>query len=111
MPTPDKDGISVTYEPLWSSNSGRTASGLFVGDIIAEKITIDITLTNLSDSEVGMLEEQLKNAFLTVSVIDPKDPAKRITIESYKTSRTYQLSCVKQGRARLNTVTLNFVQR
>ncbi len=111
MPTPDRDGISISLNPLWSKNAGRTGSGRYVGDIIDEKYTIDITLTYLSDSDVAMIEEQMKNAFFEVSVIDPKAPSRRITIESYKTPRTYQLSCVKKGKATLNTVTLNFVQR
>lgn len=111
MPTPDSGGITYGKEPLWSNNSGRTASGKFVGDIIAEKRTADISLSGLTEDEVRLIESQLKNAFFTVSIIDPENSAKRITFECYRTPRTYQLKTVTDGKAKFNTVTLSCIER
>lgn len=111
MPTPDFDGITVSYEPLWSSNAGRTGSGLYVGDIVDEKITLDITISGLTDKEVKVIETQLKNAFFTVTFPDPNDGSKSKTIECYKPPRSYPIRTIRKNSEQLNTVQLSFVER
>lgn len=110
MPTPDKDGITYGKEPLWSSNSGRTASGLYVGDLVAEKMTVDISFSNLTESDVRLIENAL-TTFYTLSVIDPLDSSNRITLECYIPPRAYPLKVVSKDGAKYNTVTLNCVER
>ena len=110
MPTPDEGGIVFGKNPLWSSNSGRVANGLYVGDIIAEKRTVDITISNLTSADVALIEAQLK-PFYTVSVVDPTDPTKRITMECYKPPRSYPLKLIRNGEGIYDSVTINCIER
>ncbi len=56
LPTPARDGITVTPNHLWSENAGRnTATGKFVGDIIAVKYTVTVTYNTLTDEQMQLL--------------------------------------------------------
>ena len=67
VPQPIKGGFTVTPEPIWSSNTGRTATGLMVGDIVATKDTISIEWQNLTDSEVQRILNAVKGkAFFSI---------------------------------------------
>ncbi|MBQ7003686.1 MAG: hypothetical protein IJN57_06980 [Oscillospiraceae bacterium] len=56
LPTPAREGITVTANKLWSENAGRnTATGKFVGDVIAVKHTVSIVYETLSEEEMQLL--------------------------------------------------------
>ena len=60
-PAPTEDGIKIGIEPIWSSNTGRSASGLMLGDIISVKTTLDITWNRLTDSQTAQLDDAIHN--------------------------------------------------
>ena len=109
MPTPDS--CIVNKEPLWSSNAGRTASGLYVGDIIAEKRTISFTFSLLNSEEVAMIENAL-NTFYTIDFVDPMKPKTRTTVECYIPTRSYPLKKIDNtGTGHYDVITLDCVER
>lgn len=55
LPVPPKDGVSMSREPIWSSNAGRTADCTFVGDVRAWKWNISISWGKLKLSEVRVI--------------------------------------------------------
>lgn len=112
MPTPDMDGITYNKEPLWSSNAGRTASGLFVGDIVAEKTTATFTFSNLSNEEISMIENELKT-FFTVDFADPLNPSKRVTYTAYRPPRSFPLKKIERGYkgSKFSAFTLDCIER
>lgn len=63
LPVPPRDGVSMSREPIWSSNAGRTADCTFVGDVKAWKWNISISWGKLSLAEVRVI----RNAFTTKS--------------------------------------------
>ena len=62
MPSPMHGGMAIADEPVWSSNTGRGATGKMSGDIVAWKTTIDMDFPPLSFSESKRLRDALKNA-------------------------------------------------
>lgn len=82
MPTPTS--ITPQFNRLWAQDSGRTASGLWVGDIQAEKWRIDATWKYISRDDVKTLMEALySSAYVTVKFHCPlTDKEKSITAYS-----------------------------
>lgn len=109
MPTPDAN-ISFNKEPLWSSNAGRTASGLFVGDIVAEKRTVSFSFSQLTAEEISLIENEL-NTFYNVDFVNPLNPAERIEFECYRPPRSFPLKRVRNGLATFDTFTLDCIER
>lgn len=67
IPVPDKEGFKRTKNKLWSSNTGRSAGGKMVGDIIAIKYTLEFSWSELTASDVALLESAVgTDAFFPV---------------------------------------------
>ncbi|MBQ7756698.1 MAG: hypothetical protein IJ031_07780 [Oscillospiraceae bacterium] len=113
MPTPDKEGIRITKNKLWSSKAGRTASGKYVGDIIAIKLSISINYSRrLSASEIKLIDEAVhSDAFMSVKVLKPGTSTEYITKTCYVADVEYGLYQVKNGVADYEGVSLNFVEQ
>lgn len=90
LPSPVK--ISASDEIIWSANTGRsTESGKMVGDIIAEKKTVDIEWGVLTAAEMKTISNNLKSGFYPVSFYDDGE---FITITSYRgTLKKEYLGC------------------
>ena len=74
--------ISVSDEIIWSSNTGRsTNSGKMVGDVVAEKKTVDIEWGILTAAEMKTISSNLKSGFHPVSFYDNGE---LLTITSYR---------------------------
>lgn len=74
--------ISVSDEIIWSSNTGRsTNSGKMVGDVVAEKKTVDIEWGVLTATEMKTISNNLKSGFHPVSFYDNGE---MLTITSYR---------------------------
>lgn len=72
MPEPKFQGITFSKEKIWSKNTGRTASGKMVGDVIAIKTTMSISFPVLSGEQVKELDAALEPAFIDVYFKDPR---------------------------------------
>lgn len=59
---PKKEGVTITDEPIWASNTGRSASGKMIGDIVAWKTTVAVQWPPLSFSESQKIVNALKGA-------------------------------------------------
>lgn len=112
MPTPDESGIVMNYEPLWSSNAGRTASGLFVGDIVAEKKTVTFTFSSLDSDEIRMIENELRT-FYEVDFVNPLNPDERITFTAYRPPRSFPLRKINKltNKGKFDSFTLDCIER
>ncbi len=56
MPTPALEGMTISREKIWSSDTGRTASGKMVGTIVSIKTTVKIKWPPLTMDEVKVIE-------------------------------------------------------
>lgn len=60
--TPKPGGITVTDEPIWASNTGRSSTGKMIGDIVAWKTTVAVSWPPLSFDEAKKIRDAVKNA-------------------------------------------------
>lgn len=71
MPTPSE--IRIENNKIWSDNTGRSANGRLVGDMICIKKKIYITWVHLTGTEVDMINAYISNInrpFFDVTIID-----------------------------------------
>lgn len=61
MPSPKPEGLTITEEKIWSSNTRRNNKGNTVGTIIAIKTTMDITFPPLTYKEIKKIEKEVSN--------------------------------------------------
>lgn len=54
---PAKEGVVITKEPLWTANTGRSASGKMTGDLLpgSPKTTISVTWPVLTFAETNAI--------------------------------------------------------
>lgn len=59
---PKKEGVTITDEPIWASNTGRGSDGKMIGDIVAWKTTVQVEWPALSFSDSQTIVNALRNA-------------------------------------------------
>ncbi len=67
---PSPVSITAGNEIIWSSNTGRSASGKMIGDVIAEKTTFAVNWGVLTRAELESIRTALVSGFLTFSLIE-----------------------------------------
>lgn len=83
LPAPTE--ISVNDEIIWSSNTGRTASGEMVGDVVTEKKDVSIKWGVLEDSEIKLIKKIMIAGFFPISF---RDDGVELTITTYRGTLT-----------------------
>lgn len=78
---PSPVNISTTDEIIWSSNTGRSASGETIGDVIAEKKTVNINWGILKESELVVIKDNMIAGFFPFTF---HDDGIDLTIPSYR---------------------------
>lgn len=78
---PSPVDLSIDNEILWSEDSGRDLSGLFSGDVVAEKKTLTISWGILSETELNLIKNNLIAGYIPITFSDGSETT---TIESYR---------------------------
>lgn len=106
---PPPVSISTSDEIIWSEDTGRSASGLMVGDIIAEKKTINVNWGVLTETEVGLIKSRLIAGFFPVTF---RDDGVNITIDSYRGTMTKEhIGRLSDGIYYYRSCTVSIIQR
>lgn len=79
LPTPALEGITITYEPIWSSNAGRVASGKLTGTKITSKWKLEVKWPVLSQSDAQKVFDAASGEFKTVIFTDYSGTERTIT--------------------------------
>lgn len=66
---PSPTDIGTSDEVIWSSGTGRNASGLMVGDLIAEKKTVSVKWGIITQSELNKIKNSLPSGFFSVQIL------------------------------------------
>lgn len=82
---PDPVSIAVGDEIIWSTDTGRTLSGLMVGDVVAEKKKLSIEWGLLQASEVATIQNTIVAGFVPLTFRDGGDT---LTIQVYRGTLT-----------------------
>ena len=72
--------ISINNEIIWSSSTGRSASGLMTGDVIAEKRTFSIKWGIITEAERNLIKSKLVARFCTANILGQSITGYRGTI-------------------------------
>lgn len=79
---PSPVDIGTADETIWSSGTGRNASGYMVGDLITEKKTVSIKWGMLTQTELNKIKSCLPSGFFSVQVLGQSLTVYRGTIQS-----------------------------
>lgn len=111
MPTPSK--ITITKEPIWSSNTGRSSTGLMIGDIIGYKYKLQIEWPILSQVQSALLDNAITSkAFFPVKFIDPADASGEFTTKTmYASAPPYPVYSYAAGIPRYTGVALDLIEQ
>lgn len=101
--------LSSNDEIIWSSNTGRTASGKMVGDIVAEKKNLDIKWGILPEKDVKLISSNLKAGFFPITF---RDDGVNITIKSYRgTLSKEHMGYIGDGIYYYKSVSVSIIQQ
>lgn len=107
LPSPTQ--ITVDDEIIWSSNTGRAASGDMVGDIVAEKKSISIKWGVLTESELVLIKQVMISGFFPFSF---HDDGIDLTISSYRgTLSKEQLGYIGDGIFYYRSASVSIIQK
>lgn len=107
LPSPTQ--ITVDDEIIWSSNTGRAASGDMVGDIVAEKKSISIKWGVLTESELVLIKQVMISGFFPFSF---HDDGVDLTISSYRgTLSKEQLGHIGDGIFYYRSASVSIIQK
>ena len=87
---PPVQKLTITREPIWSKNTGRSASGTMVGDVVAVKYKLQVTFVPLSDAQAAVLAAATSPAFFNVTFHDPEDNKDK-TVKMYAGSLPFDV--------------------
>ena len=102
--------MTITREPLWSKNTGRSADGTMIGDIVARKVTLKITFVPLSDIQAAALAAATRPAFFNVKYHDPDENATR-TARMYASSLPYPVYSYADGFPTYVGTTISLIEK
>ncbi|MDO5547960.1 MAG: hypothetical protein Q4F79_05670 [Eubacteriales bacterium] len=107
LPSPVK--ISSSDEIIWSSRTGRSAaSGKMLGDVIAEKKTIDVEWGILTETELNRIRHALTAGFFSFSLYDGEE----VSIMVYRgTIQTEHLGYIGDGTYYYKSATVSIIQQ
>ena len=107
LPSPTE--MSIDDELIWTSDSGRDLSGLFSGDVIAQKKTVSLTWGILTQAEVVTLQTKLCPGYFPLVFTDASG---EISIEGYRGTLSKQmLGYIGDGVFYYRSVSVTFVEK
>ena len=74
MPTPKHNGVTISENKIWSTNTGRSMNGEMQGTIIAIKKKAEIEFPLLTPSQVDLINNEVSNIskpFIPVEITYP----------------------------------------
>jgi len=105
---PSPVDIGTSDEIIWSANTGRSSTGKMIGDVIAEKKTIEISWGVLTKDEFELLKANLKSGFYPFSItIDGEEE----TITSYRSAISGSLLGTYGGKTYYKSANVTIIQQ
>lgn len=102
--------LDISREPIWSSNTGRTASGKMAGDIVAQKYKLTVTLPPLNDKEAASFDAAILPTFFNVTFKNPTTNS-MVTKKMYASSPKYPVYSYADELPRYVGVAIDFIEQ
>ena len=113
---PKVGGITITEEPIWASNSGRSITGKMIGDIVAWVTTINVSWPNLSFEEARILRgavlgnEEDSSPFFNLEYYDLSEE-ECVTKRVYVSGMPRTLESLAYGSGQYSGIAITFVEQ
>ena len=107
---PEPSTLSTSDEIIWSKNAGRSSeTGKMLGDVVAEKKTIDIKWEYITSHEAKKIKDALKPGFFPITF---EDYGTTITITNYRgTIQKENLGYIGDGNYYYKNFTVSVIQQ
>ena len=109
MPDLKKGGLEIKKEKVWSKNTGRSASGEMIGDIIGIKYTLHCEWPPLYKGDAAKIDTAVSPAFFNATFTDI-DGA-RVTKTFYAGTPAYPIYSYINGVKTYQGVTVDLIQK
>lgn len=109
-PPPDAEGYVVTENKIWSKNTGRTATGLMVGDIIAKKYSLSLTWSDLDGETVKLIDEAI-NSIPFFRVTFSNQRGEELTRDFYSDDPQYTKKLYRGGKLHYPGYTVTLTEK
>ncbi|MCD8368712.1 MAG: hypothetical protein LUC48_11990 [Clostridiales bacterium] len=111
MPTPALEGLTITREKIWSSDTGRTSSGKMVGTIVAIKTKVAIKWPVLTMAQVETIEGAVSSSapFVTMTYTDMTGATSTKTV--YFGTPSYTVYSYADGAQYVKDVTVDGIEQ
>ena len=106
LPSPVE--IQTGEEIIWSANTGRSTTGLMIGDVVAEKRTFSITWGVLTAAEYEVIRTNLRSGFHPFTLTADGAEA---TVTAYRGTITGTLLGTYGGVTYYKDVTTSIIQQ
>lgn len=112
MPTPAINGVTLSSNKIWSSNTGRTTDGTMVGTIIAIKHKMTIKWPPLTEAQAAAIESAVSNKVNPFVPVKYTDMAgNEITKTMYFGDPTYTQYSWSDGIRYIKDVTVDGIEQ
>ena len=106
---PSPVSLTINDELIWSEETGRTLSGLMVGEIIAEKKNISIKWGFMTEEDMLLVRRNMASNFFPFTF---HDDGIDMTIESYRGTLSKEvLGSLGDGYFWYRSVSVDVIQR
>lgn len=108
LPSPVK--LTSSDEIIWSANTGRsTESGKMIGDVIANKKTVDLEWGILTEAQMKVITTRLASGFFPFTY---RDDGAVLTITSYRgTIKKEHLGYIGDGTYYYKSASVSIIQQ
>lgn len=110
--TPKQGGITVTDEPIWASNTGRSSTGKMIGDIVAWKTTVAVSWPPLSFNDAKRIRDAVQNAgpFFNIQYYD-FSASQMVSKTVYAGNMPRTLYSLADKYQRYKDITITFIEQ
>ena len=110
MPDPALEGVTISREKIWSSNTGRTTSGRMVGTVVAVKTTLKIRWPPLTPAQAAVIENAVSGgSFVPVRFTDATGAT--VTKTMYFGTPSYTVYSWADGVQYIKDVTVDGIEQ
>lgn len=110
MPDPALEGVTISREKIWSSNTGRTTSGRMVGTVVAVKTTLKIKWPPLTPAQAAVIENAVSGgSFVPVRFTDATGAT--VTKTMYFGTPSYTVYSWADGVQYIKDVTVDGIEQ
>ena len=106
LPSPDE--VKTGDEIIWSANTGRSSTGLMIGDVVAEKMTIEISWGVLTRAQFLQIKSNLRSGFHPFELSIDRET---VTIDSYRGTLTGEILGTHGGTTFYKSAAVSIIQQ